>query len=79
MAGRYRLPDPKCNHARRGIVEAGDPYDPARGHAATNVCDRPECIEDAMAWAEAVAREPARHRPDRVRSPEPTLFPEWVG
>lgn len=80
MSERYRVPDPKCNHARRGIVRAGDPHG---AYAATNVCDRPECIEDAKAWAEAEVRLPAEHVPDRARKPtpepdpEPLLFPEW--
>ena len=61
MRDRYELPDPKCNHVRRGIVRAGDPHG---AYAATNVCDRAECIEDAKAWAEATVREPAEHVPD---------------
>ena len=58
---RYRLPDPKCRHARKGLVSAGEP---TGAYASTQVCDRPACIEDANAWATAVVREPARHRPD---------------
>jgi hypothetical protein len=75
MAGRYTLPEPQCRHARRGIVTSGGGVD--EGHAATNVCDRPECIADAIAWAEAFTRLPAKHIPDR--RPELTLFPEWTG
>ena len=59
---RYRLPDPKCQHKRKGIVYAGDPEG---AYAATNVCDRPDCIADAKEWAEATARQPALYRPDR--------------
>lgn len=75
MSGRYRLPDPKCQHARRGRVEAGDPDG---AYASTQVCDRPECIEDAKAWAEATVRLPSRHVPDRPPTgpviPQPALF-----
>lgn len=58
---RYRVPDPLCRHARKGRVAAGDPDG---AYASTSVCDREECIEDAKAWAFAVAREPAIHIPD---------------
>ena len=65
-ADRYRLPDPKCNHVRRGLVSSGDP----RGaYASTQVCSRPECIDDAMAWSEATTGLTATHRPDRVAEP----------
>lgn len=47
---RYTLPDPKCRHKRRGRVQAGS-FEGA--HASTNVCDRPECVEDAKKWARA--------------------------
>lgn len=57
--GRYELPDPKCNHKRKGRVFAGEP-----GEASTTVCDRPECIADAIEWAEAQTRKPAQHVPD---------------
>lgn len=63
-AERYRLPDPKCKHKRRGRVVAGDPEGV---FASTDVCDRPGCIEDAQRWAEAEARQPARHLPDSPR------------
>lgn len=59
---RYTVPDPLCNHKRRGIVTAGGPK---TAHAATNVCDRQECIEDAIEWAEAVTRLRARHVRDQ--------------
>ena len=62
-ADRYRLPDPQCDHARRGIVKAGDPHG---AYAATDVCARPECIADAKAWAEATTGQPASHRPDQL-------------
>lgn len=45
-----RVLDPKCDHRRKGIVTSS--VDPVKGeaHAATNCCDRPECIEDAKGW-----------------------------
>lgn len=73
MHDRYRLPDPKCNHAPKGRVSAGEPDG---AYASTYVCDRPACIEDAKEWAEAQVRQPAHHTPMRVRQakPEPTVF-----
>jgi hypothetical protein len=74
VADRYRLPDPQCKHARRGIVRAGDP---AGAYASTQVCDRDECITDAMAWATASVHEPAEHVRDADRkaaNAEPTLW-----
>jgi hypothetical protein len=71
MSSRYRIPDPKCRHARKGLVSAGDP----KGEfASTQVCDRPECIADAMEWATALTRLPAEHRPDPGRASQPSLF-----
>ncbi len=54
---------PVCDHARRGIVTSGDHR--IGPHAATNVCDRPDCIEDAMWWATGITKLPAEYRPDR--------------
>lgn len=54
--------DPLCHHARCGIVTSGDPEGT---HAATDVCDRPECIQDAITWAQTITRLPAEHVPDR--------------
>jgi hypothetical protein len=54
---RYDLPDPKCQHKPKGRVQAGD-LDGA--HVSTYVCDRPACIEDAMAWARASMRQEPR-------------------
>lgn len=59
MSARRRRPT--CQHARRGIVTAGGS---GGGHAATNVCDRPGCIADAIAWAEDITGQRARHIPD---------------
>lgn len=61
MTGHYQIPDPKCRHKPRGIVSAGDPEDGP--HASTYVCDRPECIKDAMEWAETFTRSTSSHRP----------------
>lgn len=58
---RYDLPEPKCKHKRKGRVMAGA-FDGA--HASTYVCDRPECIEDAMAWAWATTHLQPTHIPD---------------
>lgn len=66
MSSRYRLPDPKCSHAPKGRVSAGDPKG---ANASTYVCDRPECIEDAKAWAEATCHEPAEFIPMTFRRP----------
>jgi hypothetical protein len=69
--GRYDLPDPKCNHKRKGIVTAGS----ADGaHAATSCCDRSECIADAIEWAEATARLPARFIPDKPKHEQAALL-----
>lgn len=69
---RYDPPDPKCRHARRGIVTAGDYR--TGPHAATNVCDRPDCIADAIEWAEAVTHLAAEHRPDRKPAEQQSLL-----
>ncbi len=63
---RYRVPDPLCRHARKGIVTAGNAL--SGPHAATNVCHRPECVADAIEWAEAVTGLDAEHRIDRAKS-----------
>jgi len=58
-----RITDPICDHKRRGIVKAGH----AEGaYAATNVCDRPKCIEDAKFWARAITGMEPQHIPDGV-------------
>ncbi|HEY2086296.1 MAG TPA: hypothetical protein VGH54_09755 [Mycobacterium sp.] len=54
----------QCTHPRTGVVTSG-PWTAASGsHAATNVCDRPECIAEATAWVERVTRRPAIYRRD---------------
>lgn len=55
---------PICRHARRGTVAAGDVA--TDQHASTTVCDRPECIEDALAWAQQITGLPATHRRDEL-------------
>lgn len=62
---RYKVPGPLCRHARRGIVTSGDPT--LGAHAATDVCDRARCIDDAIEWATAVTHQTAQHRPDAAR------------
>ncbi len=62
MSDRYRLPDPKCRHARRGYVtNQPGTYDKDRPHALTSVCDRDACIQDAIEWVKAFTREAAVH------------------
>lgn len=73
--GRYDLPLPKCRHKRKGRVEAGS-LDPKHAHAAASVCDRPACIEDAMAWAYASTHLQPVHIPDAVPDPVPESIPE---
>ena len=66
-----RIKDPKCKHARKGIVtshpEGFSPFNVAEGHAATNTCDRPACIEDAIEWASIISGRPAVYVPDASR------------
>ncbi len=68
--------EPECDHDRQGIVTSGSPDGP---HAATNVCARPECVQDAIYWAYGITRLPATYRPDPGQPyPQPSLFPEAV-
>jgi hypothetical protein len=60
---RYDLPDPKCRHKRKGRVTAGS-AEPGHAHAATSVCDRPACIEDAKEWARASTHQEPEYIPD---------------
>lgn len=68
-----RVTDPICTHARRGIVTSHPPkvrlFDAVElgAHAATNVCDRPECIEDAKFWVRAISGKEPHHAPDGAR------------
>jgi hypothetical protein len=59
-----------CTHARTGVVTSHPvtgSYQPGSSHAATNVCDRPECIAEAIAWVERMTRKPAHHVLDADR------------
>lgn len=53
------MKDPKCHHARRGIVTTGD-YVQGEPHAAVSVCDRQDCIEDALLWVTTKTSRTAR-------------------
>lgn len=53
MSGRYQLPDPKCRHARRGIVTTAPGGYTGGPHAAADCCGREACVEDAKEWAQA--------------------------
>lgn len=58
--------EPKCTHSRRGIVTSGA-YTNGEPHAATNVCDRPDCIEDAKLWVNRIIlARTAHYIPDRI-------------
>jgi hypothetical protein len=70
MTNRYQLPDPLCKHKRKGIVKAGSPEGE---YAATSVCGRTACIEDAIDWAHASTHQDAVYLPDS--SPIAVLFP----
>lgn len=61
---------PPCPHGRQGIVTSGGP---GQAHAATDICERPSCIADAIEWAEAITGLPAAYRPDLPA--QPRLFP----
>lgn len=65
---RYDPPDPLCDHRRRGIVTSHPGGGvPPRGeaHAATSVCARSACIEDAQEWVRAVTHREGIHVPDQ--------------
>lgn len=60
--------DPKCSHKRRGIVTSGE-YVEGEAHAATNCCDRPDCIEDAKLWVNRMTlSRTAYYKSDVVRA-----------
>jgi hypothetical protein len=54
------MTDP-CTHPRTGRVTSHPGVYVEGSHAATSVCDRPECIDEAVAWVERVTRKPAHH------------------
>lgn len=63
--------DPLCiesGHDRKGIVTSGTE---GEAHAAVNVCDREECIQDAKDWVWEVTGLNGIHRPDK-----PPSYPE---
>jgi hypothetical protein len=64
-----RIKDPKCKHARTGIVTSHPEGYPGPGvaHAAASTCDRMECIEDAIEWASMISGRRAVFVPDASR------------
>lgn len=68
-----RITDPICSHARKGIVTSHPPKvalfesAPLGAHAATNVCDREACIEDAKFWVRALSGKVPHHIPDGAK------------
>ena len=60
-----RVTDPICTHARKGTVSSHAKGAYTDGpHAATNVCDRTACIEDAKFWVRATSGMEPHHVPD---------------
>lgn len=60
-----RTGTPICTHPRTGVVTSHR----GRGRydgpiAVTPVCDRPECIDEALAWVARMSRKPAHHVSD---------------
>ena len=56
-----------CTHPRTGVVTSHPDGNYQGGsHAATDVCDQPECIAEAMKWVKRYARRKAYHVPDEV-------------
>ena len=53
-----------CNHPRTGRVTTHPAGYTDGSHAATNVCARPECIAEAIAWGERYSGKQAHHVPD---------------
>lgn len=61
------MTEPKCRHKRRGIVRSGE-YVKDEPYAATSVCDRQDCIDDAIRWANRIVlARTARYVPDSAR------------
>lgn len=67
-----RIKDPQCKHKRAGIVtshpEGFSPFNQSEGHAATSVCARDDCIEDAIEWASMISGRPAVFLPDATQA-----------
>lgn len=59
-----RVTDPICTHARKGTVTSHPDSYVDGPHAATNVCDREACIEDAKYWVRAISGKEPHHVPD---------------
>jgi hypothetical protein len=59
--------EPSCEHPRRGIVTTAPNGYKGGAHAATNCCDRPECVKDAARWARNLTGLDATFVPDRRR------------
>ena len=56
-----------CNHTRAGVVTSHSlPVPEGVSHATTPVCDRPECIAEALAWVARMTRQVAVHVPDEA-------------
>lgn len=54
-----------CRHVRKGIVtNQTGPYDPNLPHAASQVCDRPECIVAVGRWVSGATGMVAYYRAD---------------
>ena len=57
-----------CPHPRTGRVTT-HPMGYTNGpHAATNVCDLPECIAEAVEWVQRMTGKPAKHVRDEGES-----------
>jgi hypothetical protein len=54
-----------CNHAPKGVVTSR-PGNGSCSHAP--VCERPECIAEALAWAARWTGTTANHQPNLTRS-----------
>lgn len=55
-----------CFHERTGRVTTHPGGYTNGAHAATGVCNLPECIAEALAWAERMTGLPAFHVRDEV-------------
>ena len=59
-----------CQHPRTGIVTSRPLGGIEDSYAATRVCDRSECIAEAMAWVtKTTYGKPAFHVRDEVSAP----------
>ena len=60
-----------CTHLRTGIVTSRLDDSQNGSHAATSVCDQPECIAEATAWVERMTGKPAHHVLDARKAEVP--------